>query len=277
VTPRTALSIAGSDSGGGAGLQADLRTFAAHRVHGTHALTAITAQNTTGVFDVVVLEPTSVVAQIEAVVSDFSVAAVKTGMLANAAIIDAVAELAPSRLGANLVVDPVLVSSTGHRLMDDDGIDSYRLHLFPRALIITPNLRETAVLTGRSLEALSTVEQMTDAAHELRALGVPWVVVKGGHLGVLEDGGGGESGSPDVVVGPSGTTILEAKRVETGNDHGTGCSLSAAIAANLALGMDPLASIRAAKVFVHAGLLGAKDWHLGAGHGPIDHLGWEST
>jgi hydroxymethylpyrimidine/phosphomethylpyrimidine kinase len=288
-TPTVALTIAGSDSGGGAGLQADLKTFAALGVFGTCAVTAVTAQNTTAVTDVATLDPAFVIAQIQAVVSDLPVAATKTGMLATPAIVTAVAGLAADGLLPNLVVDPVLVSSTGHPLMDEGGVAAYREHLIPRAFVVTPNLRETAVLTGRSLADLATVEDMEAAGQQLRALGAEIVVVKGGHLAVAATeraqregpvgeppGGGALAGSPDVVVGPGGTVVLPGQRVETRNDHGTGCSLAAGITAWLARGEDPLEAVRQAKVYVHQALCGAATWRLGGGHGPIDHFGWSA-
>jgi len=278
VTPTVALTIAGSDSGGGAGMQADLKTFAALGVFGTAAVTAVTAQNTLSVTGVVVMEPAFVVAQVEAVLADLRPAAVKTGMLAVGATVAAIAELAGRGALANLVVDPVLVSSTGHRLMDDDGLDAYRTLLLPRAVVATPNLREAAVLTGRPLADLGSVDAMVAAAEELRALGTETVVVKGGHLAQAlgADPGDASTPSPDVVVGPGGVVVLEGVRVVTGNDHGTGCSLSAAITANLALGMATLEAVRAAKAYVHRGLVGGAGWRLGGGHGPIDHFGWSS-
>jgi hydroxymethylpyrimidine/phosphomethylpyrimidine kinase len=272
VTPVVALTIAGSDSGGGAGIQADLKTFAAHGVFGTSALSAVTAQNTRAVAGVVTLDPGFVVAQVKAVVEDLSPAAVKTGMLAIGPTVEAVAGLAAEGLLPHLVVDPVLVSSTGHRLLDDDGIDAYRRSLLPLAEVATPNLYEAAVLTGRPLAELSSVEAMTAAADELRALGVGTVVVKGGHLGVAT--GRTDAPAPDVAVGDFGTVVLHAERVATKNDHGTGCSLSAAIAANLALGLPVRDALEAAKAYVLRALAGAADWRLGAGHGPIDHFSW---
>jgi hydroxymethylpyrimidine kinase/phosphomethylpyrimidine kinase len=278
MTPTVALTIAGSDSGGGAGVQADLKTFAAHGVFGTSALTAVTAQNTRAVIAVVAMDPAFVVAQVEAVLADLRPAAVKTGMLAVGATVAAVAELAGRGALANLVVDPVLVSSTGHRLMEDAGLEAYRTLLLPRAAVATPNLREAAVLTGRPLADLDSVDAMVAAAEELRALGTETVVVKGGHLAQAlgADPGDASTPSPDVVVGPGGVVVLEGARVVTGNDHGTGCSLSAAIAANLALGMVTLEAVRAAKEYVHRALVGGAGWRLGEGHGPIDHFGWSS-
>ncbi len=275
MTPKVALTIAGSDSGAGAGLQADLKTFAAHGVFGTSAVTAVTAQNTRAVIGVVVLDPDFVVAQIEAVLDDLAPAAVKTGMLAVGGIVHAVAGLAERGALPHLVVDPVLVSSTGHRLVDDDGIDAYRTRLLAVAEVATPNLLEAAVLTGRAVEELATTDAMLAAAEELRGFGARTVVVKGGHLARAGTGTGAPS--PDVVAGPGGSVVLEADRVATGNDHGTGCSLSAAIAANLALGADALEAVRAAKAYVRRALEGGAAWRLGGGHGPIDHFGWSAA
>jgi len=267
-TPRCALTIAGSDSGGGAGAQADLKTFAALGVHGTTALTAVTAQNTTEVRGVVALDSGFVRQQIEAVLDDFTVGSVKTGMLANRAIVDVVADLARAGRLPQLVVDPVLVSSSGQALMAPDGLEAYLERLLPHALVVTPNLREAAALTGRAVEELMSVAAMTKAAEQIRAGGARYVVVKGGHL---------TEAAHDVVAGPEGITVLEAARVVTGNDHGTGCSLSAAIAAHLAQGAGVLEAVRAAKSFVARGLAGSASWRLGAGHGPIDHFGWSGA
>jgi hydroxymethylpyrimidine/phosphomethylpyrimidine kinase len=264
-TPPTALTIAGSDSGGGAGVQADLKTFAVHRVHGTSALTAVTAQNTAGVRGVVPLDPAFVRLQVEAVLDDFAVGSVKTGMLANAGIVSEVARLAAAGRLPQLVVDPVLVSSTGHRLLEPDGVDAYLSQLLPHALVTTPNLREAAVLGRTTMEALGPLDARTAVAEAIRKSGVRYVVVKGGHLA---------ESAEDVVAGPEGVLVLPGERVRTGNDHGTGCSLSAAIAANLACGTGVLDSVSAAKAFVARALAGGAGWRLGAGHGPIDHFGW---
>lgn len=265
TTPPTALTIAGSDSGGGAGAQADLKTFAAFRVHGASALTAVTAQNTAAVRGVVALEPAFVRLQIETVLDDFDVRSVKTGMLTNSGIVAEVAGLAEQGRLPGLVVDPVLVSSSGHPLMDPDGVTTYLERLLPQALVATPNLREAAVLGHTTVEALGSLDARVAVARAIRDRGARWVVVKGGHLTDSAD---------DVVVGPAGVTVLESKRVETGNDHGTGCSLSAAVAARLAQGDEVLDAITAAKEFVHCALAGGAGWKLGAGHGPIDHFGW---
>ena len=273
MTPRVAMTIAGSDSGGGAGIEADLRTFTAHGVHGTVALTAVTAQSTVGVTAVLTVEAEMVLTQVNTVTDDISVDAFKTGMLARPRTIEAIGAHAQSGALPNLVVDPVLVSSTGHSLMEEGGAIAYREVLLPHAHVLTPNLRETAVLLGIEVQELDSVEAMADAGHALRSLGATWVVIKGGHL--LADGVTATL-APDVVVGPQGVHTLDAARVTTRNDHGTGCSLSSAIAANLANGRSTLDAIEAAKAFVHQGLVGAAAWDLGRGHGPIDHMGWGS-
>jgi len=267
TTPPTALTIAGSDSGGGAGAQADLKTFAAHRVYGTCALTAVTAQNTSEVRGVVTLEPAFVRQQVETVLDDVAVRAVKTGMLATAAVVCEVAAMAAEGLLPQLVVDPVLVSSSGQRLLEPDGIDAYLELLLPHALVATPNLREAAVLGNTTVEALWSVEARVAVARRIRETGARYVVVKGGHLTDSAD---------DVVVGPEGEVVLAGTRVATGNDHGTGCSLSAAVAANLARGAAVPAAVEEAKAYVAAALAGAADWHLGSGHGPLDHFGWSA-
>jgi hydroxymethylpyrimidine/phosphomethylpyrimidine kinase len=264
-TPPTAMTIAGSDSGGGAGAQADLKTFAALRVHGTCALTAVTAQNTAEVRGVVALEPTFVQQQIETVLDDFSVGSVKTGMLATAATVAAVSDLARSGLLPRLVVDPVLVSSTGHRLLEAAGVAAYLQQLLPHALVVTPNLREAAVLGETDVESLRALDARVAVAERIRATGAGYVVVKGGHLTDSAD---------DVVAGPDGTVVLPGERVDTGNDHGTGCSLSAAIAAHLTRGASVPEAITQSKLFVARALAGGAAWRLGAGHGPLDHFGW---
>lgn len=270
MQPLTVLTIAGSDSGGGAGIQADLRTFAAFGVHGTTALTAVTAQNTLGVDDVVVMPLSLIDAQIRAVTDDFDVAAVKTGMLGDADVVEAVAEWARQGRITPLVVDPVLVSTSQHSLMRDGGVRAYREALFPWATVITPNLREAAALCGVDVREITTRDHMIALGHELRALGPRFVLVKGGHFAEHGD----SDLVPDVLVGPEDTIVLESPRVVTSNDHGTGCSLSAALCAGLAQGHDVTDATRAAKSFVHRALQGAAPWQLGRGRGPLDHLGW---
>ena len=267
-TPPTALTIAGSDSGGGAGAQADLKTFAALRVHGTCALTAVTAQNTAEVRGVVALEPAFVHQQVETVLDDFDVRAVKTGMLATAGIVRAVADLAAHGLLPQLVVDPVLVSSTGHPLLEPEGVTAYLQLLLPHALVVTPNFREAAVLGDSDVASLGSLDARIAVAERIRSTGARYVVVKGGHLTESAD---------DVVAGPEGIVVLPGERVMTGNDHGTGCSLSAAVAASLAKGASVPDAIVEAKSFVARALAGGAAWRLGAGHGPLDHFGWSAA
>jgi len=266
VTPTTALTIAGSDSGGGAGIQADLRTFSAHGVHGTSAITAVTAQNTTGVRHIETMSTTSLLSQIEAVLDDFSVAAVKTGMLATPELVELVASVAARGLLPQLVVDPVLISTSDHALLAEGGVAAYQRALLPHALLTTPNLKEAAVLAGVEANDVTTVDDLISLGRLLLPFGVRHVLVKGGHLG-------GES-SPDVLVSTNDVTIFEGARVSTTNTHGTGCTLSAAIAAQLAAGNTLTDACRSAKAYVTRALQTASDWQLGRGSGPLDHLGW---
>lgn len=267
MQPATVLSIAGSDSGGGAGLQADLRTFAALGVHGTTAVTALTAQNTLGVQHVAPSSVESVQAQIESVLRDFSVAAVKTGMLATPEIIALIGEYAARGALPWLVVDPVFVSTTNHALVSDGGVAAYRQHLLPHAFLVTPNLREAAALCDLDLATLTTTDALIAVGASLCALGAKHVLVKGGHFPDV-------ASVPDVLVSSDDTLILEGPRVPTTNDHGTGCTLSAAIATFLAGGDPPAVACRRAKDFVTGALRGGANWRLGAGAGPLDHMGW---
>ncbi|MHB1208653.1 MAG: bifunctional hydroxymethylpyrimidine kinase/phosphomethylpyrimidine kinase [Acidimicrobiales bacterium] len=272
MQPVTALTIAGSDSGGGAGIQADLRTFSAFQVHGTCAITALTAQNTLGVTRVWNAEPALVLDQARAVLDDFAVVAVKTGMLAQPATVEAVAELARAGELVNLVVDPVLVSSTGHDLMSNGGALAYRESLLPYAVLVTPNLREAAVLCDIDVRDIKNIEDMVKLGQVLLGFGSQSVLVKGGHF--IESGATSHH-APDIFLHADNVDIFDAARVLTRNDHGTGCSLSAAIAAGLGLGRSLHDATRDAKAFVLAALEGAASWNLGRGHGPIDHLGWQ--
>lgn len=256
-----ALTIAGSDSGGGAGIQADLRTFAFHCIHGTSALTCVTAQNTLGVTRVDALSPEAVIAQIEAITGDIAVQGVKTGMLLNQGIIQAVAEaLDALPEGIPLVVDPVMVSRTGAQLIDDDAIATLTQRLVPQARIVTPNRYEAQLLSG--LEIL-TLADMEAAARQIYQLGPQAVLVKGGGMA-------DRLRSTDVWFDGDEVTVLEAEIVETKNTHGTGCTLSAAIAANLALGKAPLPAVKAAKDYVTNALRHALA--IGQGQGPVGHF-----
>jgi hydroxymethylpyrimidine/phosphomethylpyrimidine kinase len=265
VTPPVALTIAGSDSAGGAGIQADLKTFAALGVFGTSAITALTAQNTVGVNGVHAVPPAFVDAQIGAVLDDLDVRAVKTGMLATAPIIEVVAARAGAGALPNLVVDPVMVAASGDRLLEPDAETAYTEHLFPHALVITPNLREAAVLVGRPVESL---DDMARAARKLSETGARIVVVKGGHL---DDGD-----AVDVVYANGTIHELRELRVPTDNVHGTGCTLASAIAAGLARGDEALVAIERAKRYLTAALRAGARWRLGAGHGPVDHFATRS-
>jgi len=267
TTPPIALTIAGSDSGGGAGIQADLVTFAALGVHGASVLTALTAQNTRGV-DAVHVPPVAFLkAQFESVLSDLPVLATKTGMLATAENVQLVADLAARGRLHNLVVDPVLVSSTGARLLDPGAEQAYLDELFPHALVVTPNSREVAALLGREVVSVSDA---VDAARELARYGPWWVVVKGGHL---TGAGTGEDAVDVVLEAMTGeVTELRRPRVETRNDHGTGCTFAAATVAMLARGAGVPEALEAAKSFVHEGLLSSAAWTLGGGHGPVGKL-----
>lgn len=255
-----ALTIAGSDSGGGAGVQADLRTFAFHQVHGTSALTCVTAQNTLGVNRIDALPPEAVAAQMEAVVTDIGVQAAKTGMLLNQAIIATVAEQVEALGLPNLVVDPVMVSRTGAQLIDDAAIATLRTALIPKATILTPNRYEAQILTGMVIQ---TLEDMQIAAQRIHQQGARAVLVKGGGMA-------GDWRGVDVWFDGQQLEILKTTVVDTPNTHGTGCTLSAAIAANLALGYDPLAATRAAKEYVTMALRYALA--IGKGQGPVGHF-----
>lgn len=258
-----ALTIAGSDSGGGAGIQADLRTFSFHQVHGTSALTCVTAQNTLGVSRVDALPPEAVVAQIQAIASDIGFHAIKTGMLLNAEIIEAVAaslEDLPQNLPTqNLVVDPVMVSRTGAQLIDDEAISTITQRLLPKALIATPNRYEAQMLAGFEIH---TLNDMKAAASAIYQLGPAAVLVKGGGMsGVLK--------GVDVWFDGRTYEVLETQMIDTPHTHGTGCTLSAAIAANLALGKTPLEAVRAAKMYVTEAL--QHSLPIGKGQGPVGH------
>ena len=260
---RTALTIAGSDSGGGAGIQADLKTFAAHGVYGTSAITAVTAQNTIGVMAWEAVSTDLLIAQIEAVADDLAPAAVKTGMLATAAIAEAVAATIASLDLPNLVVDPVMIAKGGDRLLREDAVASIKTELLKLAEVVTPNIPEAEVLAGGSIR---TVEDMRAAARRIRSLGPRVVVVKGGHLD--------DSTTPglviDVVCTPDREFDLQGPRIETRHTHGTGCTFAAAIAAALALGQPVDEAIRMAREYLEGAIRHAP--RLGAGQGPLNHF-----
>jgi len=256
---RTALTIAGSDSGGGAGIQADLKTFAAHGVYGTSALTAVTAQNTLGVTAWQALPADLVTAQIEAVDADFELGAIKVGMLANAAIVEAVTATIVELELANVVVDPVMIAKGGDRLLEIDAVDAIRRELLPHTRIVTPNVPEAEALTGMRI---ASVDDMRAAAQRILSLGPRVVLVKGGHLDGAE--------SVDVAVTTEGSFELRRPRQDTTSTHGTGCTLSSSIAANLALGMDVRAALERARDYLDGAIRNAPG--LGRGHGPLGHF-----
>ena len=252
------LTIAGSDSGGGAGIQADLKTFAALGVHGTSAITAITAQNTLTVTDIFELPPEIVVAQIDAIAGDLGVAAAKTGMLASSRIIEAVAKAIAAHAISKLVVDPVMVAKGGAKLLRDDAIDALRARLLPLAAVITPNLPEAEVILGGRIR---TLDERRDAARELVALGPRAAVVKGGHA---------EGDVTDIFWDGSQMVELAGLRIATSNTHGSGCVFSAAITAGLARGLDPLTAVREAKEFISGAIESSLE--IGGGHGPVNPM-----
>jgi hydroxymethylpyrimidine/phosphomethylpyrimidine kinase len=262
MTIRIALTIAGSDSSGSAGIQADLKTFAAYGVYGASVITALTAQNTRGVAAIHHVPADFVTAQIDAVFGDLDVRAVKIGMVAERGVIDAIVAGLARWSATPVVLDPVMVATSGDRLLASDAIEALRTSLIPRARIITPNLPEAAALLDEPV-AVEPAE-IEGQGRRLLALGVGAVLIKGGH------GEGAES--VDYLIASGGTVALAAPRIATKNTHGTGCSLSSAIAAGLAKGEDLETAVRGAKTFVTAAIAAADRLHVGHGHGPIHHF-----
>ncbi|MGA8967648.1 MAG: bifunctional hydroxymethylpyrimidine kinase/phosphomethylpyrimidine kinase [Pseudolabrys sp.] len=257
-----AVTIAGSDSSGGAGIQADLKTFAALGVYGASIITALTAQNTKGVSAIHDVPPDFIVAQIDAVFSDLDIGAVKIGMLSQAATIEVVSKSLDRHRARNVVLDPVMIATSGDRLLAPDAVEALRKLLIPRALVVTPNLPEAAALAGASLAR--NEQEMEIQARELLALGAPHVLIKGGH-------GNGEE-SVDLLIGQGAVLRLSARRVDTKNTHGTGCTLSSAIAAGLANGLELKAAVQNAKVYVTGAIAAADKLKVGCGHGPVHHF-----
>jgi len=252
------MSIAGSDSGAGAGVQADLKTFAAFGVYGTSALTAITAQNTVGVTAIHDLPTDIIESQIDAIVSDIGVDAVKTGMLSNSKIIELVAAKAMEHKFHNLVVDPVMVAKGGDRLLEESAIDSMRSVLIPIATIVTPNIPEAAALLNKSIE---TREDAREAAVAIVEMGASCVVVKGGHL--IGD-------AIDIFYDGNQLLELSAERINTNNTHGTGCTFASAITSGLALGRSIEQAVADAKTYVTEAIKSSLS--IGHGHGPLNHF-----
>ena len=254
-----AMTIAGSDSGGGAGIQADLKTFGAMGVFGTCAITTLTAQNTTGVTDVYETPTGMIEAQIDAIVSDIGADAVKTGMLSSTEIILTVVQRLEQHALSPVVVDPVMVASTGAMLIRDDAVDALRMKLVPLATVVTPNTREARILTGLEVR---TVDDAKAAARVLvEDLGAAYALVKGGHL---------EGPATDILYDGSAFELFTSERIETTNTHGTGCTLGSAIAACLAKGLDVPNAVEQAKEYVTEAI--RSSFPVGSGHGPLNHF-----
>ncbi len=261
--PPLALTIAGSDSGGGAGIQADLKTFAALGVYGTSAITAITAQNTRGVAAVQEIDLAIIAAQIDAVMQDIGADVVKTGMLSSAPIVRLVAEKAREYGFGTFVVDPVMVAATGAKLLRDDAVQSIKSDLLPLATVVTPNIPEAQVLTGIEI---TSHDDMREAAKLIHDMGVTHVVVKGGHLD-------SDSRSTDLLFDGKDFTEFPGRRVHTTSNHGTGCTFASAVAARMAYGRSVEEAVGEAKAYVSAAMASA--FPVGHGHGPLNHFhGW---
>jgi hydroxymethylpyrimidine/phosphomethylpyrimidine kinase len=259
VTLPVALTIAGSDSGAGAGIQADLKTFASLGVYGLTVITAITAQNTVGVRAVQEIDLDIITAQLDAVADDFSIGALKTGMLSSAAIIGSVVDGIIRHRLRPLVVDPVMIAKSGDRLLREDAVEAVRRKLLPLAAVVTPNIPEAEVLAGRPIR---TRDDRIAAARAIMELGAQAVVIKGGHTQ--------DDPIVDILVGANGVREFFAPRIATTNTHGTGCTFSAAITAGLAQGLDLEDAVGEARDFVSRALATAPE--LGHGHGPLNHF-----
>ena len=257
------LTIAGSDSGGGAGIQADLKTIGANGCYGMSVITALTAQNTVGVTGIYGVPIDFVRLQLEAVLSDIGTDAVKIGMLFSPELIVTVAEQLKKFKVANIVLDPVMIAQSGDKLLQDEAIDALKKHLIPMAELITPNLPEASVLLGRDI---TTLDMIDDAARELCRLGCTNVLIKGGHLE-------GEVSDDCLYLGEQDEVIsLPAKRIETRNNHGTGCTLSSAIASGIAKGNDVVTAVRMAKEYITGAIDAGASYSIGKGHGPVHHF-----
>lgn len=253
----TALTIAGSDSSGGAGIQADLKTMTAHGVYGMSAITALTAQNTTGVTAIHPVPPDFLAAQLDAICTDIPPDAVKIGMVADAALIRVIAEKLDAYAAKNIVVDPVMVATSGARLIRADAVDALRIELLPRAALLTPNIPEAEILAAMPITDRAS---MTAAAEHIHAYTHAAVLIKGGHN--VDD-------ANDLLVDAAGARWFYGRRIATANTHGTGCTLSSAIASNLARGMDLDSAVARAKAYLSGALAAGLD--LGKGSGPLAH------
>jgi hydroxymethylpyrimidine/phosphomethylpyrimidine kinase len=261
VTP-IALTIAGSDSGGGAGIQADLKTFSALEVYGASVIAALTAQNTQGVTGIFDVTPEFVTAQMDAVYSDLDVGATKIGMLARAGVIEAVAEGLAKHRAKNIVLDPVMVATSGDLLLKPDAVETLKNKLIPLALVVTPNLAEAAVLSG---EAIAKDEAaMTRQGDAILKLGPKSVLVKGGHFDTDQ--------ATDLLIDKDGIRRFTARRIDSKNTHGTGCTLSSAIAAGLAKKLSLVDAVAQAKKYLSEAIAASNEIEIGKGHGPVHHF-----
>jgi hydroxymethylpyrimidine/phosphomethylpyrimidine kinase len=262
-TYKRVLTIAGSDSGGGAGIQADLKSIAANGCYGMSVITALTAQNTKGVFGIYPVPVDFVQQQLQVVLSDIGSNAIKIGMLFSSELIEMIASELQAHLAKNIVLDPVMVATSGDKLLKDEAVEALRTHLIPLAHLITPNLPEASVLLGREI---TTLGELKGAAVELSELGCPNVLIKGGHL---------EEGDCDDLLYLAETgevCTYPVKRIETNNNHGTGCTLSSAIAAGLAKGLSVEEAVAAGKEYITGAIRSGADYKIGGGHGPVDHF-----
>jgi hydroxymethylpyrimidine/phosphomethylpyrimidine kinase len=260
---RIVLTIAGSDSGGGAGIQADLKTFSAIGCYGMSAITALTAQNTRGVNGIHAVPPAFAVEQIDAVLSDIGADAIKIGMLYSAELIEAVAAALKKHRAHKIVLDPVMVAQSGDKLLQDDAVEAIKVYLMPLAAVMTPNLPEAVVLTGQTIQSRQDVET---AASALAAHGSRSILIKGGH--------GDDRQSSDLLylADEDRPVWLTAQRIQTRNNHGTGCTLSSAIAAYLARGHDIEPAVQKAKAYMNQAIAAGAAYTIGHGHGPVHHF-----
>ncbi|NIT14705.1 MAG: bifunctional hydroxymethylpyrimidine kinase/phosphomethylpyrimidine kinase [Candidatus Dadabacteria bacterium] len=256
----TALTIAGSDSGGGAGIQADLKTFTAHKVYGMSVLTSITAQNTKKVLGIHNLSPEFIGLELVAVATDFEIDAAKTGMLATAPIIESISEQIKRYKIPNLVVDPVMISKSGARLLEKEAETSLKDDIIPLAFVVTPNIPEAEVISDMQV---SSIEDMKESAEKIKEMGPENVLIKGGHL---KD----NKGAVDIFYDGTDFYEIATRWIKTKNTHGTGCTYSAAICANLAKGLNVLDAVSRAKDYVTEAI--EKSFNIGSGHGPLNHF-----
>ena len=257
-----ALTIAGSDSGGGAGIQADIKTFSAIGVFGTSAITAVTAQNTRGVRGIQPIAPDIVKGQIEAVLEDFTVDAIKIGMLHNVSIINEIARILPEAKPIPIILDPVMISTSGSRLLENDAIQAFIDKLLPLATLLTPNIPETEYLSGVKIKDTTDIAR---AASILRNKGCEAILIKGGHIA-------GKESTDHLFIKGEETLRLTSPTIKTQNTHGTGCTLSSAIAAYMALGYSLTEAVRQAKTYINEAIIHGADARMGEGHGPVNHF-----